>query len=118
MYNKREIGSQYEQRAVNYITEQGYQVIETNFRCRSGEIDIIAKDKGFLVFIEVKYRTNRLRGLPQEAVDVRKIKKISQTGQYYMLIKGISFDTPCRFDVVTILDDSIAIIKNAFDAIL
>ncbi|MDF2952288.1 MAG: hypothetical protein K0S18_1871, partial [Anaerocolumna sp.] len=44
MYNKREIGSQYEQRAVNYITEQGYQVIETNFRCRSGEIDIIAKD--------------------------------------------------------------------------
>ncbi|MDF2473553.1 MAG: hypothetical protein K0R21_1335 [Anaerocolumna sp.] len=118
MYNKRTIGSEFEQKAIKYITNQGYQAIDKNFRCRSGEIDIIAREGEYLVFIEVKYRTNTVKGLPQEAVDNRKIKKISKTAQYYMLTKGLPADTPCRFDVVTILDDAITLIKNAFDAIL
>lgn len=118
MYNKRTIGTTFEQIAVKYLIEQGYSIIETNFQCRTGEIDIIAKDKEYLVFLEVKYRTNTDIGLPQEAVDLRKIKKISRTAQYYMLMKKISMETPCRFDVVTILNKDITLIKNAFEAIL
>jgi putative endonuclease len=118
MYNKRTVGSEFEQIAVQHLIGERYQIIETNFQCRTGEIDIIAKDKEYLVFVEVKYRTNTDMGLPQEAVDLRKMKKISRTAQYYMLTKGLSMDTPCRFDVITILNQDITLIKNAFDAFL
>lgn len=118
MINKRSIGTKYEQVALQYLLEHGYTLIEQNFQCRTGEIDIIAKEKEYLVFVEVKYRTNTTKGLPQEAIDYRKIKKITRTAQYYMLINHIPLDTPCRFDAVIILDQDISIIQNAFDAIL
>jgi putative endonuclease len=117
MYNKRSVGTQYEQLAVKYLIKQGYEIILQNFACRSGEIDIIAKEKGYLVFVEVKFRTNISKGFPQEAVDVRKIKKITRTARYYMHSNSIAEDTPCRFDVVTILDQDIALLQNAFEAI-
>lgn len=118
MYNKRSVGTQFEQVAVQYICERGYVLIEQNFQCRTGEIDIIAKEKEYLVFIEVKYRTNTAKGLPQEAIDTRKMRKITRTAQYYMLINRIPMDTPCRFDVVIILNQEITLIQNAFEAIL
>lgn len=117
MYNKRSVGREYEQLAAKYLMEQGYEVITQNFRCRTGEIDIIAKDQEYLVFVEVKFRTNTSKGLPQEAIDTRKIRKITHTAQYYMLIHQIPLDTPCRFDVVIILDRDIALIQNAFEAL-
>ncbi len=117
MYNKRSVGTEYEQLATKYLTGQGYVVITQNFRCRTGEIDIIANDQEYLVFIEVKYRTNTSKGLPQEAVDTRKIRKITRTAQYYMLTHQIPLDTPCRFDVVIILDQDITLIQNAFEAL-
>lgn len=116
MYNKRSIGKEYEQKAVAYLKLQGYRIIETNFQCRTGEIDIIAKQDRYLIFIEVKYRINSSRGLPHEAIDIRKMKKISKTAQYYMLINNISMESPCRFDVVLILDQEITLIQDAFQA--
>lgn len=116
MYNKRKIGTQYECLAADYLTKQGYQIITMNYRLRSGEIDIIAKENAYLVFIEVKYRKNDSKGLPQEAVDFRKIRKIVNTAQVYMLKEHISLSTPCRFDVVIVLEDEITLIRNAFDA--
>ncbi len=117
MYNKRSVGARYEQTAVDYLKERGYKILEQNFSCRTGEIDIIAMENGYLVFIEVKYRKNAAKGFPQEAVDLHKIRKITYTAGYYMLKKHIPPDLPCRFDVVNILDRHISLIQNAFEAI-
>lgn len=117
MYNKHTVGSQYEQLAVEYLVKHGFEIVARNFRCGSGEIDIISKEEEYLVFTEVKFRTNTLKGLPQEAVDVRKIRKITRTAEYYMLTCRIPADTPCRFDVIVILGHDITLIRNAFEAI-
>lgn len=117
MYNKRLIGAKQEQVAAGYLKDKGYLILEYNFRCRMGEIDVIAKDENYLVFVEVKYRKDTAKGLPQEAVDLHKIQKITRTAQFYILKNCLPPDTPCRFDVVTILDQKISLTKNAFDAV-
>lgn len=117
MYNKRSVGARQEQIAAEYLKEREYQILECNFRCRTGEIDVIAKDKDCLVFVEVKFRKTPSMGLPEEAVDYSKMKRISHTARFYLLKNHIPFDTPCRFDVVTILDQDISLIQNAFDAV-
>lgn len=118
MYNKRAIGSEKEQKAAKYLQSRGYEILATNFYCRNGEIDLIAKQEATLVFIEVKFRKDLQNGSPLEAVDARKIKKISQAARYYMYVNHIMEDTPCRFDVVGILEDEITLLQNAFDAVL
>lgn len=112
--NKREVGAGYEKIAGKYLEEQGYQVLEYNYRCRGGEIDIIAKDGGYLVFCEVKYRNTEEKGHPFEAVSLAKQRRISKCAMYYVSQKGLS-DRACRFDVVGILDGEIQLLKNAFD---
>lgn len=112
--NKRQKGSSYERRAADYLVEQGYKILEMNYRCRSGEIDIIARDREYLVFIEVKYRYSAAGGLPEEAVDWKKQKRISRVASYYCMKHGISEAMPCRFDVVAFLKDEIHLIQNAF----
>ena len=62
------MGTAYEKMAGEYLKTQGYEILQYNFRCRMGEIDIIAKDHGYLVFIEVKYRRDKSCGHPAEAV--------------------------------------------------
>lgn len=114
-YNKRRLGTKYEEIAAKHIEANGYKILSKNFRCKTGEIDIIARDKNYLVFIEVKYRSSLKRGYPEEAISVYKANKIINTAKYYMLSNNVPFDTPCRFDVVTILSENINIIKNAFE---
>lgn len=113
--NKRAVGAAYEKQAGSYLERQGYQILEYNFRCRSGEIDIIAKDGEYLVFVEVKYRRDAGSGSPLEAVDHKKQKIISRTASYYCLTHGYGETTPCRFDVVAILGEEIRVIANAFE---
>lgn len=113
--NKRVVGAAYEQAAGAYLIEQGYEILQYNFRCRIGEIDIVAKDGSYLVFVEVKYRKDSGSGSPLEAVDPRKQKKISKVASYYCLTHGLGETTPCRFDVAAVLGNEICIIKNAFD---
>lgn len=113
--NKRAVGTVYEKRAGVYLTEQGYQILEYNFRCRLGEIDIVAKDGAYLVFVEVKYRKSTGSGSPLEAVDYKKQKIISRTASYYCLTHGYGETMPCRFDVVAVLGDKIQLIQNAFE---
>lgn len=115
--NKREVGSEFEHRAADFLRKNGYIVLEKNFRCRFGEIDLIAKAEGYLIFIEVKYRSSTYNGFPSEAVNQRKMLRIIRTAQYYMLLHKLGQDTPCRFDVVVILKDDISIIKNAFEGL-
>lgn len=113
--NKRLIGTVYEKAAGSYLMKQGYQILQYNFRCRMGEVDIIAKDGAYLVFVEVKYRTNTASGEPLEAVDLQKQRKISKAAAYYCMTHGYGETTPCRFDVAAILGNDIQLIKNAFE---
>ena len=111
--NRRETGTQYEERAAEYLIAQNYQILERNYRIRSGEIDIIARDGTVLVFIEVKYRKNDESGNPLEAVDIRKQRKIIKVERYYLYQKKYG-DVPCRFDVIGICGSHIEHIKDAF----
>lgn len=111
--NRRETGTQYEERAAEYLIAQNFQILERNYRIRSGEIDIIARDGTVLVFIEVKYRKNDESGNPLEAVDIRKQRKIIKVARYYLYQKKYG-DVPCRFDVIGICGSHIEHIKDAF----
>ncbi|CUH92672.1 MAG TPA: YraN family protein [Herbinix luporum] len=115
--NKRELGFKYEQKAAKFLEEQGYVIIDKNFRCRLGEIDLIGKSDGYLCFIEVKYRFACKYGFPSEAVDYRKRKRIVRSALTYMQFHKLPVDTPCRFDIVVILDNEFTLIKNAFEGI-
>ena len=112
--NQREKGAFWEQKAGEYLQSMGYEILEYNFRCRTGEIDIVARDGVYLVFCEVKYRGGTASGYPSEAVDHRKQKVISRCALYYLMKHG-NTEIPCRFDVVSVLDGDVQIIKNAFD---
>ncbi len=100
--NKRAIGSRYEQEAAAFLQNQGLQILEKNYRCRLGEIDLIAREGHTLVFCEVKYRYDLGAGDPAEAVDSRKQQTIYRVAQWYMKQHRWPVDTPCRFDVVTV----------------
>lgn len=112
--NKHEIGSGYEEIAAAYLAEAGYTVIARNFSDRHGEIDIIAREGEYLVFIEVKFRRDGRMGEPAEAVDVTKQQRIRRTAQYYLYKYGICQEMACRFDVVSILGKEITLIRDAF----
>lgn len=112
--NNRETGSRYEEQAAVFLTQEGYEILERNFRCKSGEIDLICKEGSYLVFVEVKYRSSGESGDPAEAVGLRKQKKIIDTARYYLYIHKYQEDTPCRFDVVAILEQDIRVIRDAF----
>lgn len=114
MENKRRIGSEYEQRAEQYLMEKGYRILERNFRNRMGEIDIIASQKGVMVFCEVKYRTSSAFGSPLEAVDWRKQNQIRKVAQFYLMCHGRSEWTPCRFDVIAFEGENMTHVENAF----
>ncbi len=112
--NKRNIGSVYEKLAGVYLEERGYKILEYNMRCHAGEVDIIAKEGEYLVFVEVKYRANLGCGEPLEAISIMKQKTISKCALFY-LKKHRLWDVPVRFDVVGILNEEITLIKNAFE---
>jgi len=108
-----EIGKIGEEKAIVFLKNNGYKILDKNFRTRFGEIDIIAEEKNDIVFIEVKTRTNYSFGVPQLAVDIKKQKKITKAALHYIKIKNIS-NKNFRFDVVAQINDKIELIKNAF----
>ena len=118
--NTRAAGKRYEEQAADYLSEQGYLIREKNFRCRLGEIDLIAEDrsadKPVLVFTEVKYRTSPdIAGGPLAAVGMRKQKTICRVAQFYLMRNGLpEIGTPCRFDVIAITPEGITHIRDAF----
>ena len=113
--NKRQLGTKYEKMAAAYLKkpELGYKLLEANYRCFFGEIDLIAKDKDTVVFCEVKYRQNGRQGNPLEAVNYRKQQIIYKCAMNYMTFI-YKKEAPCRFDVIGFQGDQICHIKNAF----
>lgn len=85
MMGKRGQGDIGENFAVELLKKNGYEILQRNFRCKLGEIDIIAQEGDSLVFVEVKTRWSRKFGLPQEAVSTRKLSKIKRVGEFYLL---------------------------------
>lgn len=117
LLNKRQTGAAYEEKAARWMEGHGMKIIQRNYRCKRGEIDLIARDGNYLVFTEVKYRSASGNGHPAEAVDYRKQRRISGAAAYYCYAHHIPENQPCRFDVVSILGEEIEYLKNAFEFI-
>ncbi len=111
--NKRSTGTAYEKKAQQYLRERGYRILASNYRCRAGEIDLVAEHGGYLVFIEVKYRADLHAGYGLEAVDGRKQRRILRAASWYLAQHG-GYDRPCRFDVVSFLGEEITLVQDAF----
>lgn len=101
MYYKQETGKSGEDIAVEYLEKKGYIILERNFRCNQGEIDIIAMDKQEIVFIEVKTRSNQNYGLASEAVNKQKRKHMIKAIKYYIYVRNLENDF-IRIDVMEI----------------
>lgn len=114
--NKRQKGKIGEELAINYLKKKGYKIIETNFSCKLGEIDIIAKEGETICFIEVKYRKTKEYGTSIEAIDTKKVHKLVNASKYYCMLNKM-IDVPLRFDVIGIdiseKTPNYTLIKNA-----
>lgn len=104
MYERHILGKNGEDVAVEYLKKNGYKVIERNFFCRQGEIDIIALDKECIVFLEIKSRTNTEYGLPSESVTKRKIEHMLKAIRYYLYIRNLEKEN-IRIDVIEVYVD-------------
>ena len=120
MSTTREAGDRGEAMAAEYLRENGYKILASQFRCRFGEIDLIAEKDGVLLFVEVKLRTNLQYGAPREYVTVKKQEKLRAAALLYLSEREL--DVPARFDVAEVYTDvrhsagktRIAYIENAF----
>lgn len=116
MYIRHELGSNGEEIACDFLEKSGYKIIEKNYRCKIGEIDIIAQDKDELIFIEVKTRSQRVFGNPVESVNDEKKNHIYRVAQYYIMLKKLE-RAKVRFDVIEVYiknsNVNINLIKNA-----
>lgn len=116
MNKNQEFGKDCESVAAKYLSRRGYKILEKNYRTKLGEIDIIARDKDTIVFIEVKARTSGKFGGPKYAVSFGKQKKIARAAQIY-LKSTKQINKKARFDVVALhsySDKGIEIVRNAF----
>ena len=112
--NKRKIGEEREAAVCRCLESHGWTILERNFRTRSGEIDIIAREGSVLVFIEVKYRRTPGAGYGSEAVGIRKQRTITHTAMIYMMRNHIDETASCRFDVAEITGNHLHLYRDAF----
>ena len=111
--NTRVVGRYGEKLAAEYLQKNKYRIVERNFNCKYGEIDLIAWDGNCVIFVEVKARKDDQFGMPREAVNWHKQQTIVKCATYW-LYKNKQTGVPVRFDVVEVLDGSINHIKDAF----
>lgn len=109
------VGAEGEEVAKDFLLKKGYRWLESNFRTRGGEIDLVMEDGKILVFVEVKNRRSDEYGLPEEAITQAKMKHMIKTALLYIKIKNVR-DKMVRFDVVTIDRDGLRHYPDAFQA--
>ena len=116
MLNKRDLGKMGEELACKTLVKEGYRIMDKNFSCNQGELDIIAEEKGTLCFIEVKSRTSTSYGLPEESVTTWKQRKLLKVAFIYLEKKRMK-PGDMRFDIVSVdlKTKETRIIRNAFD---
>jgi putative endonuclease len=112
------LGQEGERLAERYLRKKGYKLVERNYRCAVGELDLIVLDRRIVVFVEVKTRTGHGFGSPLEAVEFRKQRKMIQAAQFFLSAKGLQ-QREARFDVIGISwlgrEPVVEHIENAFD---
>ncbi|MEM7257364.1 MAG: YraN family protein [Pseudomonadota bacterium] len=111
--NKRAEGEQHEAQAAQYLQSQGLTLLQSNYHSRFGEIDLIMRDAGALVFVEVRYRKSDRFGGPRSSITEPKQRKIALTALHYLQTKKLT-DTNCRFDAVSVTPHGLDWIKDAF----
>lgn len=115
----REIGQLVEQRAEQFLRQQGLSTLERNFRTRTGEIDLVMRDGNCLVFVEVRYRRQTAFGNGADTVTWQKQQRLIRAAQSFLQIRGYN-NSPCRFDVVAAHGEQenlqLQWIKSAFEA--
>ncbi|MCL6268983.1 YraN family protein [Sansalvadorimonas sp. 2012CJ34-2] len=99
-------GKKAEDLALNYLRRKGMKLRERNYACRTGELDLIMQDRDTLVFVEVRFRSHRNFGAPEESVDYRKCQRLIRTAQHYMQTYNLTDQQPCRFDIIAIQPDA------------
>lgn len=109
------LGPDGEAKVAEFVEARGWKVLERNWRCRYGEMDLVAEDGRTLVFIEVKARSSRRRGSPEEAVNQAKQARLSRIAGEYLAAHG-ALERTCRFDVVAVEDGELRHHKAAFAA--
>lgn len=110
-------GAYAEQKAVEWLGQQGLGIVKRNFRCRLGEIDIIAHDGEHLIFVEVRLRKNRRYGGAAATVDARKQRKLILAAQYYLNTQLCGRKLPpCRFDVIALTPHNTGLTINWYKA--
>lgn len=100
--NNKELGSYGENLAISFIIEKGYEILAKNYKCRIGEIDIIARNSAVLVFIEVKTRRTDSFGFPSEAVNKKKRTKLLKLAMFYLALNKAKPEQDYRFDVIEV----------------
>jgi putative endonuclease len=118
--NRIKLGRVGEDEAVKFVKKQGYRILQTNYKTKSGEIDIIAEDKKVVAFIEVKTRSTGEYGSPLDAVNYHKQNKIIQVANQFLVNYKVE-NRECRFDIVAIRSHTedpstweIELVKDAF----
>ena len=111
--NKTQIGRKNEKKAAEYLKNLGFEILKTNYSTRYGEIDIIAKQDNTVVFVEVRSRKNLSYGYPEESINEAKINRIKKTAELFLLDFQEPFED-VRFDLISIINQSIRHIQNAF----
>lgn len=124
MKTTTDIGRAAEDCACRYLQQRGLRLLERNYHCRQGEIDLIMRDAGTTVFVEVRYRKSGRFGSGAETVDARKQHKLLASAAHYLLQHKQAANQPCRFDVISLTpgalhgnkSDEVQWISNAFEA--
>jgi putative endonuclease len=108
-----ERGADAETRASQLLVERGYRIVERNFRCASGELDIVARDGDILCFVEVRSRASGEHGHAAETVNRKKQRQVARVAMHYLGLRDPRF-AQSRFDVVAITGDEVLLIQDAF----
>jgi putative endonuclease len=111
----KRIGDEAERSAAELLLAQGYEIVERNFRCKAGELDIIARDGDVLVFVEVRSRSDGDHGHAVEMIGRTKQRRVVRVARHYLAIVEPRFER-CRFDVVAITAGAPILLQDAFRA--
>lgn len=113
MASTRDRGQAAEDAAVAHLVRRGVSIVERNFRCRIGELDVIAREGDELIFVEVRSRADDAHGDAAWAVGPRKQRQLARVAEAYLSLRQPRFDS-CRFDVVAVTGDDIEWFRDAF----
>ncbi|MGE0681562.1 MAG: YraN family protein [Candidatus Binatia bacterium] len=115
---KRDLGRQGEQTAEQFLRERGYEIVTRNYRCTYGEIDLVARSRATLVFVEVRTQSGPTFGDPLESITQRKQRQIAKAALHYVVRQQVE-NQPLRFDVIGIFWNNsppqIVHVKGAFE---